>query len=153
MPDLPIDQPEQPGGERRREGDRTLDMVAAVVSSLNDVITSLRLEIRMLGDSEKSGRRRAYSALAVVGLLIAVSLVQLNANYRQGGDIKRVVDFIEDCQNPDGDCAKRNAANLATAVVAVSQGVFDSLTCVLIQTPEERTDASIQACRARYFPK
>ncbi len=134
--------------------DSRMEVVSAVVDSLNQVISSLRSEIRMLGATEQRGRKNTYTAMAVVGFLIILSLVQMRANYDQGRDIKRLVSYIEDCQNPDGECARRNADKLGGAVRAVSASVFDSLTdCVLITPPEDRTEDRIAECRDRHFPR
>lgn len=141
------------GATNRRADDQRIDAVGMVVASLKEVITSLREEIRLLSLNEKTTRRRTYGVLATVGVAVLLVLGQARSNHAQGRDIRHLVEFIESCQNPDGECSQRNADRLGSAVKAVSVAVFDSVTCVLLQDPAARTDASIAECRDRHFPK
>ncbi len=129
----------------------TMDIVVTVVATLNEVITALRSEVAALGENEKAGRKRISVYLAAIGLAVIASVSGVVMTYGQGQDVKEVVTYIRDCQNPQGECKKRNDSQIAGVVAAISASTFDSVTCVLNILPEERTDESVKACRDKYL--
>lgn len=137
----------------RRENVRSemMEVVMTVVATLNDVITALRGEVTALGVSEQQGRRRLTVYLIVLGLVGVASVVGIGLNYGQGQDVKSIVHYIQDCQNPEGICKQRSDANLSGAVVSVSGAVFDATACLQRVPLTERTDEQIKACRDQFI--
>lgn len=128
-----------------------MEVVMTVVATLNDVITALRGEVTALGLSEQQGRRRLTAYLVVLGLVGVASVVGIGLNFNQGQDVKEIVHYIQDCQDPAGTCRKRSDANLANAVISVSGAVFDATACMQKLPLAERTDERIKECRDRYI--
>lgn len=128
-----------------------MEVVSAVVATLNDVITALRDEVAALGESERRGRQRISIYLAVLGVVAATSVGGVALNYKQGQDVKKVVTYVQDCSSPDGTCKKHSDAVIAGAVKSISGAVFDATSCVQSLPLAERTDANIKACRDKYI--
>lgn len=130
-----------------------MDVVMTVVETLNDVITALRTEVAALAESEKRSRQRLTAYLAMVGIVAAASVTGITLNYKQGQNVKTIVNYISECQSPGSDCKKANDAVIAGAVVGISKAVFDSTTCVLLTVPTNRTDENVKMCRDQYLGK
>lgn len=136
--------PERPRSE-------TMDIVMTVVSSLNDVITTLRAEILAFTGTEKRRRELLDVKLALLGIAVVVSMVGVGLSLRQGQSIKKVVHYIEDCQKPDSECKKRNDDVIGRAVQSISGSVFDANACVQSVPLDQRTEAKVKACRDKYI--
>lgn len=128
-----------------------MEIVTTVVATLNEVITALRDEVAALGENERAGRRRISIYLAVLGVVAIASVFGVFQNYRQGDNVKTIVNYISDCQKPESECKKQNDAVIAQAVIGISARAFDSITCVLLTPPDDRTDANVKACRDKYL--
>ncbi len=139
--------------ERRTTTGRSemMEVVMTVVATLNDVITALRGEVTALAVNEQQGRRRLTVYLVLLSLVGVGSMVGIGLSYKQGQDVKTVVQYVQDCQNPDGECKRRSNAALADAVVSVSTAVFDATACLQRRPLTERTDEQIKACRDQYI--
>lgn len=128
-----------------------MEIVTTVVGALNEVITALRSEVAALAESEKKGRRRISIYLAVLGVVAFTSVFGVFQTYNQGNQVKSLVNYISDCQKPDSECKKRSDAAIAGAVISISAKAFDSISCVLLTAPGERTDAKVKECRDKYL--
>lgn len=137
-----------PGAGQRSE---MMAVVTTVVATLNDVISALRDEVAALAENEKAGRRRLSIYLALLGVVAIASVGGVALNYKQGNDVKAVVQYVQDCQKPDGACKRRNDAVIAGAVQSISGAVFDSTSCVQALPLVERTNVAVAACREKYL--
>lgn len=129
----------------------TMEIVTTVVAALNEVITALRSEISAIAVSEKRRGKRLSVYLAMIAVVMLASVAGVVMNYRQGDNVKSIVSYIEDCQKPDTECSRRNNEAIGGAVISISGAVFDSMSCVLLMQPEERTDENVLACRDKYL--
>jgi hypothetical protein len=102
-----------------------IDIVATVVGTLNEVITSLRAEITEMTNNEIASRRRISIYLAVLGIVAFCSIGGIFLTYEQSKDIKNLV-------------GQNNT---------VVGSVFDSVSCVLLIPNDKRTNDNIKACR------
>lgn len=128
-----------------------MEVVMTVVATLNEVITALRGEVTALAVNEQQGRRRLTMYLVMLGLVGMASTVGISLTYNQGQDVKSIVHYIQDCQNPDGACKKRSNEALAGAVASISGAVFDATSCVQSVPLADRTDERIKSCRDQYI--
>jgi hypothetical protein len=128
-----------------------MEVVMTVVATLNDVITALRGEVTALAVNEQQGRRRLTMYLVMLGLVGLASVAGISLTYNQGQDVKSIVHYIQDCQDPDGDCKQRSNAALAGAVASISGAVFDATACMQKLPLAERTDEQIKACRDQFI--
>lgn len=128
-----------------------MEVVMTVVATLNDVITALRGEVTALAVNEQQGRRRLTVYLVLLSLVGVGSMVGIGLSYKQGQDVKTVVQYVQDCQDPDGACKQRSNAAIAGAVASISGAVFDATSCVQSVTLAERTDERIKSCRDQYI--
>jgi hypothetical protein len=144
-----MDSPETPAP--RKMSAEIIGIVEMTVSALNDVISSLRSEIKALGESERNARKRLYILLACVVVISGIGVIGIGANRTQTNQIKKVVNYISDCQNPAGECKKRGDTAIAKAVNQIGKLVFDSSTCIQRVPLNERTDEKIASCRKQYF--
>lgn len=140
----------EPGAPTPKRSE-VLDVVQAVMSTLNEVITALRLEVAALADSETRRSKRLSVYLGMIGVIVIASISGVVLNYQQGRNVKTVVTYIKDCQDPAGKCKQQGDAAIAGAVASISAKAFDSITCVLLHPPTERTDANVKACRDKYL--
>lgn len=127
------------------------EMTMTVMTALNDVVTALRGEVIALGVREQQGRRRLALYLVMVGLVGVASVIGIGFNYSQGQDVKSIVHYIQDCQNPEGKCKQRSDDTLARAIIIVSGSVFDATACMQRLPLADRTDDKIKQCRDRYI--
>jgi hypothetical protein len=118
--------------------------VSTVVETMKEVIVGLQNEVRILASTEKNSRRRTQIVLVVFALFLFLGAQQLR-------DTKKIVNYISDCQDPNGECKKRNDAAIAGAVIQIGKLVFDSQVCVQRVPLAERTDDKIAECRTQYF--
>lgn len=137
-----------PEAPRRSE---MMEVVTAVVATLNDVITALRGEVVALAESERRGRRRISVYLAVLGVVAIASVGGVWLTYQQGQDVKKVVIYVQDCSSPDGQCKKRSDVVIAGAVKSISGSVFDATSCVQALPLADRTDVNVKACRDKFI--
>lgn len=135
----------------RKVSDEILGIVEMTVSALNDVISSLRGEIAALAEGERNARKRLYILLASVVVISGIGVIGIGVNRSQTSEIRKVVNYISDCQDPQGACKKRSDAALANAVNTIGKLVFDSQVCVQRVPLAERTDEKIASCRKQYF--
>ena len=125
----------------------TVGTVTVLVASLKDVVSALREEVVALHESDMHSRRLLDLKLALIGIAVVVSLFGVGLTYTQAHNVKSIVHYISDCQQPGSECRRRNDDIIARAVTAV----FDSQSCVLRIPQESRTDENIKACRDKYL--
>lgn len=145
------DEPTEPAVAAANPRSEMMEVVMTVVATLNDVITALRGEVTALAVNEQQGRRRLAMYLILLGLVGMASMVGISLTYNQGKDVKSIVHYIQDCQNPDGECKKRSNDALAGAVASISGAVFDATSCVQAVPLADRTDERIRSCRDQYI--
>lgn len=147
-PVVPTDSVLQEPGPQRSE---MMEVVMTVVATLNEVITALRSEVTALAVNEQQGRRRLTAYLVMLSLVGVGSMIGIGLSYKQGQDVKTVVKYVQDCQDPEGACKQRSNDAIAGAVASISGAVFDATSCVQSVPLVERTDEQIKACRDQYI--
>lgn len=122
------------------------ELTASVETNLSDD----RLAGLLAAERDVNRRKfRRLNAILFVGL--AGLYLQAAANHNQGRDIKSLVTYVKDCQDPNGQCAKQSQAKLGGAVVAVAGKVYDATACLQMIPLEQRTEAKARECRARFI--
>lgn len=128
-----------------------MEVVMTVVATLNDVITALRGEVSALAVNEQQGRRRLTMYLVLLCVVGVASIVGIGITYNQGQNVKSIVHYIQDCQDPEGECKRASNAAVAGAVASISGAVFDATACMQKLPLAERTDEQIKVCRDQFI--
>jgi hypothetical protein len=128
-----------------------MEIVTTIVGTLNAIIATLSMEVAAFAEKEKAGRQRITVYLVILTIAAVASVVGVVINYNQGSDVKTVVKYIEECQQSDSECKKRNDAVIAGAVIAITGKMFDATSCVQSVPLTERTDELVKTCRDRYI--